>query len=332
MNTIGTHLCMLVAAATMVLTSHLAWAFQRRVFQARQLGQYKLDVPIGEGGHGQVWRAYHAGLNASVAVKVLKGEWRLDSPQVQRFQREARATFALKHPNTVRMLDYGVTVDGVCYLAMELLEGLTLAQLVAREGPLDQAWALHVVLQAANALAEAHALGIVHRDVKPENLLLTQVGDDPLFCKLVDFGIARVNDDFAPSLTGTGKVVGTPGYIAPEALSGAAADPRADVYALGAVLHFALTGDAPRVAGFDSAATHAGTAWIADPAIARDLKSVLARCLSPVPARRFANASELAAHLRACSDLQPRLSPATAVSKTELAVQANSLPTHTLAE
>ncbi|HEY6878161.1 MAG TPA: serine/threonine-protein kinase, partial [Polyangiales bacterium] len=175
---LGTHVSLLFAAAMMVMASHTAWVLRRRVFQARQLGQYKLDVPIGEGGHGQVWRAFHNGLNVFVAIKILKGEWRLDSPQVLRFQREARATFALKHPNTVRMLDYGVTVDGVCYLAMELLEGRTLAQVVEREGPLDPARALHVVLQAANALAEAHAHGMVHRDVKPENLLITRVGQD----------------------------------------------------------------------------------------------------------------------------------------------------------
>ena len=143
---------------------------------------------------GDVWVAYHPGLKRDVAVKILRPEMQERSGSaLARFEREVRATAELEHPNTVRVFDYGTTEDGLWYYVMELLQGETLAAHVMRLGPLSPARAVHVVGQAARALGEAHERGIVHRDVKPENLFLTSLGGEHDFVKVIDFGIAKVS-------------------------------------------------------------------------------------------------------------------------------------------
>src|SRR5262249_2757478 len=158
------------------------------------LGRYKLKTRIGEGGMGEVWVAYHNGLKRDVAVKILRNDDDDDADATQavtRFEREVRATTELTHPNTVRLYDYGVTDDGLCYYVMELLSGENLESLAARDAPLPSARAIHLLLQAARALAEAHARGIVHRDVKPANIFVTNAGGEDDFVKVLDFGIAK---------------------------------------------------------------------------------------------------------------------------------------------
>src|SRR5690606_13053594 len=149
------------------------------------------------GGMGEVWAAWHKGLGREVAVKMLRLEGgpqglESDPVAVERFRREVRATSELSHPNPVRVFDYGATEDGILYYAMELLEGENLRSLVRREGPLPPARAVHLVSQAARALAEAHRKGIVHRDVKPENVFVVDAGGERDFVKVLDFGIAKV--------------------------------------------------------------------------------------------------------------------------------------------
>jgi serine/threonine-protein kinase len=241
-------------------------------------------------------------------VKILRMDAKERSAgAVVRFEREVCATAGLMHPNTIRVFDYGTTEDGLCYYVMELLEGETLRAHVDRLGPLPPARAVHIVGQAARALAEAHDRGIVHRDVKPENLFLTSLGGEHDFVKVIDFGIAKVTTAEA-AMTRTGWVLGTPEYMSPEAAMGKPADPRSDVYALGAVLYFLLSGRPPFVgdnAGrlFFAHATEVPlppSAHVGRP-LPPDLEAVVMRALEKDPAARYESASELALALASCT-------------------------------
>lgn len=289
----GSFTAMASAAILMVLASHSAWALRRRAAEARRLGKYQLIEQIGEGGHGTVWRAYHPGLRGEVAIKMLRGRFAPDSLAVARFEREVSATVSLKHPNTVRLFDYGVSEDGVYYIAMELLTGKTLASVVAQEGRMPATQALAITRQVVGALAEAHRLGIVHRDVKPENIFLTDSSTPADFAKLLDFGIAG-GDLAAENLTRTGIVLGTPGYIAPEVLKGHVADARADVFAVGTVLRFALIGKRP--VGESEEAQNESS----DGEVPAALRHVVQRCLRTDPDERYPDAVALAEALREC--------------------------------
>jgi serine/threonine-protein kinase len=296
--------------ALIVVGSHIAWALRRQVFEARSIGRYKLKKRIGSGAMGDVWLAHHAALRRDVAVKILRTDVKSSVGAISRFEREVRATSELVHPNTVRVFDYGATEDGLWYYAMELLAGETLAALVEREGPLPPARAIHLASQAARALGEAHARGIVHRDVKPENLFVTSLGGEDDFIKVLDFGVARFFRGTAEATaTATGWLVGTPAYISPEAALSKPTDARTDVYALGAVLYFILTGKPP----FDAAG--AGSVVIAHvherpelPSkklgrpLPADLEAIVMRCLEKDPAARFSTASDVAAALALCAD------------------------------
>src|SRR5690606_19918974 len=178
---------LLAAAALVLVGGHMIWALRRQVFETRSLGRYTLKHRLGAGGMGEVWAAHHRALRRDVAVKILKPETRGEPGAVARFEREVRATAELVHPPTVRVFDYGVTEDGLWYYAMELLDGDDLHALVSREGPLEPARAARLIWQAAKALGEAHARGIVHRDVKPENLFVTRIGGEGEFVKVLDF-------------------------------------------------------------------------------------------------------------------------------------------------
>jgi hypothetical protein len=208
--------------------------------RGRVLGnRYELLLPLASGGMGRVWRARDTLLERPVAVKVLRSELAGDATFRARFRAEAQHTAALHHPHIASVFDYGEQeVEGECvaYLVMELVEGETLSTLLEREGRLDPARTLDVLRQTAAALAAAHAAGVVHRDVKPGNVL---VGNDGTV-KIADFGIARSASSVP--LTGTGQVVGTAHYLSPEQAEGAKASPASDVYAFGAVAYECLTG------------------------------------------------------------------------------------------
>ena len=200
--------------------------------------RYRLTTRIAVGGMGEVWRATDDILGRDVAVKVLKEEYSGDAGFRERFRAEARHSAALTHPNIAGVYDYG-EADGSAYLVMELVPGEPLSDLLEREGSLAPREAMGLVAQAAAGLAAAHAAGVVHRDVKPGNLLVTPDGR----VKVTDFGIARVAD--AVPLTATGQVMGTAQYLAPEQAMGRGASPASDVYALGVVAYEALTGRRP---------------------------------------------------------------------------------------
>ena len=211
-----------------------------RVFE----GRYRVDSRLGAGGMGTVYRARQIAVNRDVALKVLHGRCAQDQRDIARFQQEARAVASLRHPNTVSLIDYGETRDGIFYLVMELVEGVTLRDVIAKDGPLEASRAIHIASQIAESLAEAHECGIVHRDLKPSNVLLTDLVGRADFVKVVDFGIARVRGPAAAPirLTGTGLAIGSPRFMSPEQVSALDVGPRSDLYALGVLLYEMLTG------------------------------------------------------------------------------------------
>jgi serine/threonine-protein kinase len=281
------------------------WRLRRQLTHDNIIGRYKLRKMLGSGGMGEVWSAYFPPLRRDVALKILRAEERPRPVAIARFEREARATAELTHPNTVRVLDFGVTDDGLWFYAMELLEGQTVDELVKREGPLPPARAVHLVLQAARALAEAHHRGIIHRDIKPQNLFVTSMGGEPDFIKLLDFGIARViRADSGELLTRTGALTGTPAYFSPELAGGEHADERSDIYGLGAVLYQALAGEPPfkgsELTGLLAAILFDPIRPIAEvrgSAVPPELEAIVVRCLAREPLDRFPSAQELAAAL-----------------------------------
>jgi serine/threonine protein kinase len=200
-------------------------------------GQYRLVELLGRGGMGEVWRAYDTVTDRVVALKVLPANFAQDSVFQQRFRREAHAAAQLNEPHVVPIHTYG-EIDGRLFVDMRLIEGRDL-QTVLAAGPLKPQRAVHIIEQVAQALQAAHAVGLVHRDVKPSNILL----DDNDFAYLIDFGIARAVGE--TGLTSTGAAIGTWTYMAPERFSGGTADARADIYALACVLYESLTGRLP---------------------------------------------------------------------------------------
>jgi hypothetical protein len=205
------------------------------------LGAYRVEGTIGSGSMGEVFRGIDTGLNRRVAIKLLSEKHR-DSPELrQRFVREGRAVAAISHPNVVQVFATG-SYDDRPYIAMELLEGADLGSIVERSGRLDSLAAAHAVLDGAQGLAAAARAGLIHRDVKPSNLVRLSDGK----VKVTDFGLAKpVDPGSEPALTAMGVVVGTPDYIAPEQARGEAIDERVDIYALGGTLYFLLTGMPP---------------------------------------------------------------------------------------
>ena len=207
--------------------------------------RYTLTSILGEGSMGVVYAANQEGLDHEVAVKVLHEHVAADPKVKRRFHREARMTSRLSHPNTVRVFDFGRTEEGRLYLAMELLDGPDLLELLQEDDPLTPRRIGTILIQVLNALEEAHDEGIVHRDLKPENVMVVEDHQGRERVKVCDFGIAKLVEAEGSAITITGFVCGTPEYMAPEQARGEALDPRADIYALGCLLYRMLTGVVP---------------------------------------------------------------------------------------
>ena len=176
--------------------------------KARQLGQYQLVEKIGEGGMGIVYKAHHALLRRETALKLLTPD-KADAVSIQRFEREVRLTCRLMHPNTIQVYDYGHTPEGIFYYAMEYLDGLNLGELVERYGPQPEGRVVNLLIQVCESLAEAHALGLIHRDIKPGNIFVTDRGGVPDMVKVLDFGLVRTvasTDDTALDAGGRGNL------------------------------------------------------------------------------------------------------------------------------
>ncbi|HEX6767191.1 MAG TPA: serine/threonine-protein kinase, partial [Polyangiaceae bacterium] len=208
-------------------------------------GRYRLDVLLGSGAMGRVYRAEHTLMHKQLAVKVMHAEHTKNRELVARFEREATAAANIEHPNVVAATDFGKLDDGTVYLALELVQGKNLRAEIAK-GPLEVRRALHIARQIARGLAAAHARNIVHRDLKPENVVLVEKDGDADFVKILDFGIAKLAPESGKSpLTKVGVVLGTLDYMAPEQALGQPVDQRADLYALGAVTYEMLCGACP---------------------------------------------------------------------------------------
>jgi serine/threonine-protein kinase len=206
-------------------------------------GVYRVGALIGRGGMGSVYDAYREDQDgARVALKVLRLTMDRDREYVGRFRREAETIAALQHPNIVRMFDFRIATGEPPFLVMERLEGASLAEKIVSDGPFPQRRTAFVGVQMLDALAAAHAARVIHRDMKPENVFLTELAGFQDIVKLLDFGIAKVQSAGGQKLTQTGAVVGTPAYMAPEQARGRPVDARCDVYAVGCVLYEALSG------------------------------------------------------------------------------------------
>ncbi len=239
-------------AVVAMVPARLFQRLGRRLREAEELGSYKLVELFGHGGMGEVWRAEHRLLARSAAIKLVRpdvlgsgaeGDARLI---LRRFEREAQATAVLSSPHTIQVFDYGITKEGTFYYVMELLSGRDLESLVKEFGPLPADRAMFLLRQACHSLADAHARGLVHRDVKPANIYVCRMGLEYDFVKVLDFGLVKVNTRQSVRETLTTldhRTSGTPAYMAPEVILGEAeVDRRADVYALGCVAYFLLTG------------------------------------------------------------------------------------------
>jgi hypothetical protein len=296
-----------VSLAISGLASQVIYGLHCRVAQAARLGQYVLEQKIGEGGMGAVYKARHALLRRPTAIKLVLPE--RAGPQIlARFEREVQLTSLLTHPNTVSVYDYGHTPAGVFYYAMEYLDGIDLEQLVKRFGPQPASRVVHILTQVASSLGEAHGVGLVHRDVKPANIILCERRGQPDTAKVVDFGLVKDLTQLGrPKLTlsTTTTIVGTPLYLAPEAIvAPETVDARADLYALGAVGYYLLTGR-PVFYGaslLEVAAQHLHQAPIppselCEQAIPPELEALLLACLAKDAEQRPQSAEEVALRL-----------------------------------
>ncbi len=279
--------------------SGIIYGLHRRIDEAMQLGQYKLDRRIGEGGIGSVYRASHALLRRATAIKLLKPD-RVSPDDLDRFEREVQHMSQLTHPNTVAVYDYGRNLDGVFYYAMEYLAGIDLEQLVQRFGAQPAGRVVHILTQVCGALQEAHDAGLIHRDIKPANIILCERGGVPDFAKVVDYGLVKEITHETGESTKVSR--GTPAYLPPEAVTDPGRmGPAFDLYALGCVGYFLLTGRKVFQGKTDVEMCLQHVTQPPKPMsdlttalIPAELETVILRCLEKAPSDRYASATALA--------------------------------------
>ncbi|HEY9173099.1 MAG TPA: serine/threonine protein kinase [Verrucomicrobiae bacterium] len=304
---------LVLTAVGLLIVSHAHVLLRHRLteaeLQARELGQYRLEEKIGEGGMGVVYRARHALLRRATAIKLLLPD-RASPEAIQQFEREVQLTSQLTHPNTIQIFDYGYTVDGLFYYVMEYLEGLNLAQLVSRFGPQPEGRVIHLLTQVCGALQEAHEKGVVHRDIKPANIVVGVRGGFPDSVKVLDFGLVR--EYRLPITPPNGPLddrpVGTPFFMSPEALNHpGSVDPRSDIYSLGALGYYLVTGhhvfedtSVAEVLRRHKEDTPQPPRLRAVNPITPEFEASLLRCLEKAPAKRPQSVAELR-HLLATS-------------------------------
>jgi len=301
-------LTFLLAAIGGVIGVNKIDTLRREALRAKQLGQYRLTKRLGGGGMGDVFLAEHEMLKRPCVVKLIRPDKVGDEKTLARFQREVQATARLSHWNTVEILDYGRTEDGTFYYVMEYLPGMTLAEMVKSHGPLPPERVIYLLLQVCDALQEAHQAALVHRDVKPENIVIAQRGGVYDVAKILDFGLVEpITSQRGPRATTDAFIAGSPLFMSPEQAAGSAvADPRTDIYSLGAVTYYMLTGRPPFVGGrlVELVDAHAHQEPIPpsqhNPEVPGDLEQVIHRCLAKDPADRFQDMSELAHALSEC--------------------------------
>lgn len=333
-------------AAISLYGGHKFEALRKKAFDAQQIGQYRLTRLLGKGAMGEVYLAHHRLLRRPCALKLIRSEQAGSADYVARFEREAQAMAQLAHPNTVEVYDFGTTEDGTFYYAMEYLPGMNLDALVRTYGPLPAGRVVYLLHQVCGALAEAHRQGLIHRDIKPGNIILCERGGVYDVVKLLDFGLVAVargaaapeaepviaaeaetatragrapgagaaigalaasaanrGTELAALHTHAGMLVGTPAYMSPEQVCGEAADPRSDLYSLGGVAYFLLTGRQPFVR---ATLAEVCAAHVSEPAprvasagvqVPEPLEALIQRCMAKERADRYASAEELDAAL-----------------------------------
>ncbi len=297
----------ILAGALAYASARVTWGLRVTAARARDVGAYELISPLGRGAMGEVWRGHHRLLARPAAIKLMPYD-RSDPAYaggVRHFEREARITASLTSPHTVRLFDYGVTDIGSVYYVMELCDGSDLQALVERQGPVSPAQAIDIALQICDSLGEAHHKGLVHRDLKPANVMQCEAGRRRDFVKVLDFGLAelarRLNrSSHSSSDSSVPRVAGTPAYMAPEVVRGLPVDHRADIYQLGCVIFFLLTG---RLVFDEStpvavALGHANSPPplmrdVSDRPIPAALERIVQKCLEKEPSARFQSAEEL---------------------------------------
>jgi serine/threonine-protein kinase len=309
-----TFLTLFMSIGTSVFGSFKISSLQEEAFEARQqmrdLGQYHLKKLLGTGGMGEVYLAEHRLLKRPCAVKLIRPERASDPQILARFEREVQATARLSHPNTVEVYDYGRTDDGTFYYVMEYLDGVGLDELVKRHGPLPPGRAVHIARQLCGALREAHIEGLIHRDIKPGNVLVCRQAGVCDVAKLVDFGLVHNFDEDSGSskLTREGHIVGTPDYMSPEQANHPdSLDHRTDIYSLGGLIYFMLTGRPPfeRKTMLETLFAHQHD--VVEPLRAvnfnlpSDLEIVVLRCLAKDADERFPDTGVLDDALKACA-------------------------------
>jgi serine/threonine-protein kinase len=303
----------LLLAVAMVISS-VVTRLGQQVSREREMGSYRLGDLLGRGGMGEVYRATHRMLARPAAIKLIRSEVPDAQVATVRFRREAEAAARLRSPHTVALYDFGVTEEGRLYLVMELLEGVTLDLLVRQHGPLPPSRVVHVLRQICDSLEEAHAVGLVHRDIKPANIHLGQIGREYDFVKVLDFGLVKsvtgpsVEESHASAV---GVTPGTPAYMAPELASGTEVDGRADLYSLGCVAYYLLTGRLvfEGETALQTILQHLQQAPVppsarTDAVIPPRLEALVLACLAKRPADRPASAADVRRALDA-ADVEP---------------------------
>jgi hypothetical protein len=299
----------LIAVLVAVFGSFTINSIRREAFKAKQLGQYRLKKKLGAGGMGEVYQAEHQLLKRPCAIKLIHPSKATDATVLARFEREVQATAKLTHWNTVEIFDYGHSDDGTFYYVMELLPGLSLDELVKYYGPLAPQRAVHFLRQSCKALREAHAKGLIHRDIKPANLFAAERGGVYDVAKVLDFGLVR--EEFSQGdeekLTQEGTFSGSPLYMCPEQMKAYdKLDARSDIYSLGAVAFYVVTGRPPFVADdiWDIVIAHsrdpAEPPSEVNPAVPEDLEQVILRCLEKRPEDRYQDVESLEQSLANC--------------------------------
>jgi eukaryotic-like serine/threonine-protein kinase len=261
-------------------------------------GRYEIQAKVGEGGMGVVYRARQISIDRVIAMKVLSPQMAADPNWVQRFYNEAKACSRLQHPNTIRMFDFGQTAEGRLFMTMEFLDGIGLRQAI-QQGPFAAQRVIKVLIQCCASLAEAHSIGIIHRDIKPDNVFLLNMAGSPDFVKLLDFSVAKLLQENDKMHTQAGVVFGTPQYMSPEQGRGLPLDARSDLYALGILAYEMLTGRVPF--NDENPMTviqmHLRTEIPPMPAqIPYPVQQVVRRALEKDPSRRYQSAGEMMQH------------------------------------
>jgi TonB family protein len=290
-------------------------------------GRYRLLEKIGQGGMGAVYKGQHTRINRLTAIKLLTSELVSNEEFIARFQREAEMASQIDHPNAVAIYDFGEAEDGLIYLAMEFVNGQPLSSIIRKGGPLSLDRAVRIAKQAADALGAAHNLGIIHRDFKPDNIMVCDKPERPDWVEVVDFGIAKraVADSQQAGLTQAGFVLGTPLYMSPEQVAGEDLDPRSDLYSLALVVYEMLTGALP----FDGGTTQSQMVKrlleppkplkLARPHLALPpaVESVIMRALSRKPEDRHASTKEFAEELERAARSEPITQPQRGVTNPQ---------------